>query len=103
MDNFLIFLYMYFSKTYKAASFTGILLLGISFTNAQQSPDDILPVSAQQREAIRAALPEQLKAPVKDERKVIVYSRSMGYYHRSTTHGKAFLEEVQNNTSSNNY
>ena len=74
----------------------GFLLLGqAALLQAQKSPADARVLTDSDRAAIAAAMPAALQTPAVKPRKLLVMSRSMGYYHASTPMGNAFFEQVQ--------
>lgn len=74
----------------------GLLLLGqAALLQAQKSPADARVLTDSDRAAIAAAMPAALQTPAVKPRKLLVMSRSMGYYHASTPMGNAFFEQVQ--------
>ncbi len=74
----------------------GLLLLGQTATlQAQKSPADARVLTDTDRAAIAAAMPAAMQTPAIKPRKILVMSRSMGYYHASTPMGNAFFEQVQ--------
>ncbi|CAA6677823.1 Unannotated [Lentimonas sp. CC4] len=62
---------------------------------AQKSPADVRVLAENDRAAIAAAMPSALQTQAIKPRKLLVMSRSMGYYHKSTPMGNAFFEQVQ--------
>ena len=76
-----------------------VVLLAISSqvasVHAQKSPADARVVKDSDRAAVAAALPGALQVSAKQPRKVLVFSRSLGYYHKATPLGKVLFESVQ--------
>lgn len=76
--------------------FIGLLLLGqTAILQAQKSPADARVLVDTDRAAIASAMPVALQTPAIKPRKLLVMSRSMGYYHTSTPMGNALFEQVQ--------
>ena len=74
----------------------GLVLLGqTTILQAQKTPADARVLTDEDRAAIAAAMPAALQTPALKPRKLLVMSRSMGYYHASTPMGNAFFEQVQ--------
>jgi len=70
-------------------------LLQVATVHAQKTPADVRVVTDANRAAIEAAMPEKLLVPAKQPRRILVLSRSMGFYHKATPLGNVFFENVQ--------
>ena len=76
--------------------FIGLLLLSqAALLQAHNGPENARVLTDTERGEIAAALPAALQTPAIKPRKLLVMSRSMGYYHTSTPMGNAFFEQVQ--------
>ena len=73
----------------------GLALLQAATVHAQKTPADVRVVTDKNRASIEAAMPAKLLVPAQKPRRILVLSRSMGYYHRATPLGKVFFENVQ--------
>ena len=73
----------------------GLALLQVATVHAQKTPADVRVVTDANRAAIEAAMPAGLLMPAKQPRRILVLSRSMGFYHKATPLGKVFFENVQ--------
>jgi len=72
-----------------------MMALGSSILYGQKTPADVRVVTAENRASIEAAMPSKLLVPAKKARRVLVYSRSVGYYHKGTPLAQVFFENVQ--------
>ncbi|MFT6434677.1 MAG: type 1 glutamine amidotransferase/HEAT repeat protein [Candidatus Azotimanducaceae bacterium] len=90
---------MKYSLTSMFLKSLALTLVSFSSLHSQKNPADVRIVTPQDLASIRAAMPQSLLVPAKESRKILVFSRSRGYYHKSTPLGKAFFEEIQNQFS----